>query len=151
VFENVQTSSFYSFFLSFFLSFFQVSALNKRNIPARTFHSALPTDQRNQLLAQLSSFSASTPAFKLLYTTPETLTSERFHEILVNLYRSGALSLIAVDEAHCISEWGHEFRKSYRRIGALREKLQSVPFLGATATATIEVRRDIVNQLKLKV
>ena len=60
------------------------------------------------------------------------------------------ITLIAVDEAHCISQWGHDFRASYRRLGAVRESLSGVPFIALTATATPTVQQDIVRNLKLK-
>lgn len=58
--------------------------------------------------------------------------------------------LIAIDEAHCISQWGHEFRSSYRRVGDLRKAMPGVPFMALTATATKAVRNDILNNLALR-
>ena len=84
---------------------------------------------------------------KMLYVAPERFdfgtTAERL--------RDAGVSLLAVDEAHCISEWGHDFRPSYLRIAAIREKLGWPPTIALTATATPHVRTDIVAQLKLDV
>ena len=81
---------------------------------------------------------------KILFVAPERLETPGFMEAL----RSTCVSLVAVDEAHCISEWGHEFRPSYRRLGALRNEI-SAPFMALTATATPRVRKDIVDVLSL--
>ena len=82
---------------------------------------------------------------KILFAAPERLETPGFVEAL----RSTCVSLVAVDEAHCISEWGHEFRPSYRRLGALRREIKA-PFMALTATATPIVRKDIVDVLSLE-
>ena len=82
---------------------------------------------------------------KILYVAPERLSLPVFQDFLASL----RVSLVAVDEAHCISVWGHDFRPDYRRLGDLRRKMPGVPFLALTATATERVRRDIVDQLRL--
>jgi len=83
---------------------------------------------------------------KLLYVAPERLMHERFSEFLSMLN----VSLIAIDEAHCISEWGHDFRPEYRKLKMLREFFPRAPVVALTATATQKVRDDIVNQLNFK-
>ncbi len=83
---------------------------------------------------------------KLLYLAPERLGMPGFQDFL----RSLQVSLIAVDEAHCISEWGHDFRPEYRQIGALRSLLPRTPMMALTATASPQVRKDIVHELHLK-
>ena len=83
---------------------------------------------------------------KILYVAPERLTQDSFKEFLKTLN----LSLIAVDEAHCISEWGHEFRPDYRNLKNLRIMFPKVPMVALTATATKKVKEDIINQLSLK-
>ena len=85
-------------------------------------------------------------AIKLLYVAPERLSQPGFQRFLAQL----KVSLVAVDEAHCISVWGHEFRPDYRKLGELRRSLPGVPFLALTATATERVREDIVEQLHLE-
>lgn len=82
---------------------------------------------------------------KILYVSPERLALDGFRSWL----RSLDVSLVAVDEAHCISEWGHDFRPDYRGLGALRRDMPDVPFIALTATATHRVRDDIVTQLGL--
>ncbi len=83
---------------------------------------------------------------KLLYAAPETIVSDRGQELLADL----KLNLIAVDEAHCVSEWGHDFRPEYRLLAALRKIFPQVPFLALTATATPRVRDDIKEALSLR-
>ena len=81
----------------------------------------------------------------ILYVSPERLLTPHFLLLLSKL----RVSLVAVDEAHCISMWGHEFRPAYRKLGEIRDNLPSVPFVALTATATPQVQRDIVEQLRL--
>ena len=86
---------------------------------------------------------------KLLYCTPELIETERFRAILVKLHEMNRLQMIAVDEAHCLSTWGHDFRKSYRKLTWLRQTFPSVPVLAATGTATAKVLDDIRDVLQL--
>jgi ATP-dependent DNA helicase RecQ len=83
---------------------------------------------------------------KLLYVSPERLGSEEFRAALGKI----GVSFIAVDEAHCISEWGHEFRPDYRTLGTLRKEFPDAVMAAFTATATLEVQKDIIRRLKLK-
>ena len=84
--------------------------------------------------------------YKVVYVSPERFSNQFFIEQIKN----ASISLIAVDEAHCISEWGHDFRPSYRKINSLRTYLPEVPILALTASATPEVKKDIETQLALK-
>ena len=84
--------------------------------------------------------------FKLLYVAPERL----FTGTLIDEMARWGVSAVAVDEAHCISEWGHDFRPEYRQLSSLRERLPQVPFIALTATATERVRVDIIRQLRLR-
>ncbi len=146
----------------------QVESLNKRGIPACSFHSTLPAEIRSKAASLFTTFlpnteplptttptpispSAPPTSLRLIYTTPETLSTNSFRSLITALHKRDAISLVAVDEAHCISEWGHDFRKSFRKIGTLREVLDGVPFIALTATATVEVRRDIMKQLNMAV
>ncbi|MDW8225441.1 MAG: RecQ family ATP-dependent DNA helicase [Bacteroidota bacterium] len=119
----------------------QVAALRQRRIPATCLHSGLPDTLVLQRLEECSRGS-----HKLLYVTPERLQQESF------LYRlrGGCLAFVAVDEAHCISEWGHDFRPAYLQITVALQRLGRPPVLALTATATPEVQRDIVEQLRLR-
>ncbi len=85
-------------------------------------------------------------SIKFLYISPERLSSELFIERLKKM----PVNLLAIDEAHCISQWGHDFRPPYRKIAAIREYIPGVPVLALTATATEEVRNDICTQLEMK-
>nr|CAB3267766.1 Werner syndrome ATP-dependent helicase homolog [Phallusia mammillata] len=86
--------------------------------------------------------------YRVVYITPEF--AEACSDVLLQLNRQVGISLIAVDEAHCVSQWGHDFRASYRNVGRLKKLLPNVPFIALTATATPEVRKDICNSLNLK-
>ena len=118
----------------------QVDALTRRGLPATFVNSSLTSTQVADRLAR-----AQRGEFKLLYVAPERFdvgsTAERL--------KGTGVSLLAVDEAHCISEWGHDFRPSYLRIASVRERLGWPPVVALTATATPHVRADIVRQLKL--
>ena len=83
--------------------------------------------------------------YRLVYVAPERFRSPRFLAIMARIKPS----LLAVDEAHCISEWGHDFRPDYARLGLARRQLGSPPCIALTATATDAVRRDIADQLSL--
>ena len=118
----------------------QVDALTARGLPATFINSTLTSNQVADRLAR-----AQRGEFKLLYVAPERFdlgsTAERL--------RGAGVSLLAIDEAHCISEWGHDFRPSYLRLGDVRERLGNPLVVALTATATPHVRSDIVRQLRL--
>ncbi len=118
----------------------QVDALKSNGIPAGAINSTLPFSEMRRVHEQ-----ARQGLLKILYVAPERLAMPEFQEFLASL----KVSLVAVDEAHCISVWGHDFRPDYRRLGELRKTLPGVPFLALTATATERVRIDIVDQLHL--
>lgn len=80
---------------------------------------------------------------KLLYCTPELIQTDRFQSVLRALYKKKMLALVAIDEAHCMSTWGHDFRTSYRKLTWLRVEFPSVPIMACTATATKKVIQDI--------
>src|SRR4051794_8591105 len=118
----------------------QVDALIQRGIRATLLNSSLdPAEQR----ARLHEIEAG--QYDLVYVAPERFRSVRFLEAMARVRPA----LLAVDEAHCISEWGHDFRPDYARIGLARKRLGSPPCIALTATATDLVRRDIAEQLDL--
>ncbi|XP_049285087.1 Bloom syndrome protein homolog isoform X1 [Anopheles funestus] len=93
---------------------------------------------------------SSCPELKLLYVTPEKISSSaKFQNLLTALYRRGLLGRIVIDEAHCVSAWGHDFRPDYKKLSVLREQFPTVPIIALTATANPRVRMDILTQLKL--
>lgn len=90
------------------------------------------------------------PALKLLYVTPEKISaSQKFCNLLTTLYERELLARFVIDEAHCVSQWGHDFRPDYKRLRCLRDKYPKVPMIALTATATPRVRTDILHQLGL--
>jgi len=119
----------------------QVDALDTAGIPATALNSSL---ERHEMRARADALERG--AYKLLYVAPERLTMPGFAD---ELARWGVARFV-VDEAHCISEWGHDFRPEYRRIAPLRERFADVPFCAFTATATSRVRDDVVAQLGLR-
>ena len=118
----------------------QVDALVAAGVSATFLNSTLGEKESRLRLARLFD-----GEYRLLYVAPERLMVPTFLEKL----RQWNVQLVAIDEAHCISEWGHDFRPEYRQIAQLRTELPGVPFMALTATATGRVREDIVKQLKL--
>jgi len=119
----------------------QVDALNDLGIPAACINSGMKAAEIRNTLAE-----ARQGRYKLLYVAPERLGSENFTNLLRNL----AISLIAIDEAHCVSQWGHDFRPSYLDIAPWIAELPERPVVAAfTATATLKVREDIAKMLEL--
>ncbi len=124
----------------------QVDRLPGLNIPACSINSKLPAGERRLILADLGS---SSPKLKLLYITPEMVASPSFQPCLTDLCSRGLVSYLAVDEAHCVSQWGHDFRPDYLKLGGLRASMQGVPCLALTATAPKKVQEDIMQSLRL--
>ncbi|MDP6716847.1 MAG: DNA helicase RecQ, partial [SAR202 cluster bacterium] len=119
----------------------QVDSLKANGIPADLVNSTLTSREIYEV--QKDAFDG---RLKILYAAPERLASSGFRQFL----RSVNLSLVAVDEAHCISQWGHEFRPDYRNLNSIRNEFPSVPIIALTATATDIVRKDITDQLALR-
>jgi len=119
----------------------QVDSLSASGVAAALLNSTLSPDETRACWRGLHA-----GEFKLLYVAPERLLAGT----LVDEMTRWGVSCIAVDEAHCISEWGHDFRPEYRQLAALRERLPGVPFMALTATATERVRDDIIRQLRLR-
>ncbi len=118
----------------------QVDALRKRNIDATCIHSLLPSGARQTRYEELEG-----GKYRLLYVTPERFRKASFLQSIRNRH----VQLLAVDEAHCVSEWGHDFRPDYSRLREIREHLGNPTTLFLTATATSDVRQDIVSQMGL--
>ena len=122
----------------------QVDSLTANGVPAACFNSSLPADERASVLQGIRE-----GRYRLLYVSPERLASENSESFVANLTRSG-VGFIAVDEAHCISQWGHDFRPEYRQLARLRQAFPGVSLHAYTATATARVRGDIAAQLALR-
>lgn len=119
----------------------QVQRLQNIGIDAACVHAGMRYTQVKGIFEN-----AQQRAYKLLYLSPERLQTDLFNEYLPGMQ----VSMVAVDEAHCISQWGHDFRPDYLQIAALRRLCRDVPFLALTATATPSVEKDIIQQLQLK-
>jgi ATP-dependent DNA helicase RecQ len=123
----------------------QVDGLQDNGIGATFLNSSLSWDTvRSREVAILSG------KIKLLYVAPERLLGEKFLPFLDQVRKLIGISAFAIDEAHCVSEWGHDFRPDYRQIKQLRQRYPDVPILALTATATGRVRQDILQQLMLR-
>ena len=122
----------------------QVDTLVANGVPAACYNSALGADEKASVNAGLRE-----GRFRLLYVSPERLAGEGSDGFLARATQGG-ISFVAVDEAHCISQWGHDFRPEYRQLGRLRALLPGVSLHAFTATATARVRRDIRVQLGLE-
>lgn len=119
----------------------QVSSLIQSGIPAAYINSSLTPTQNIKALRN-----AANGKYKIIYVAPERLTTNEFQ----NFCRKVSISMVAVDEAHCVSQWGQDFRPSYLKIAEFIDLLPTRPIVGAfTATATKEVRNDIIKLLKL--
>ncbi len=123
----------------------QVDALQDNGIGATFLNSTLtPEEERSRQQAIL------TGKIELLYVAPERLLNVRFSGFLAKIAQSVGISAIAIDEAHCVSEWGHDFRPEYRQLKQLRQQYPQIPILALTATATKRVQQDIIQQLELR-
>src|SRR5262249_45259912 len=118
----------------------QVDALVRLGFRATTVNSTLPFDERRERLAAFRR-----GEIELLYLAPEALEGS-----LRSIVAGCSVSLVVVDEAHCISHWGHDFRPAYRKLAGLKQELGDIPVLALTATATRRVAGDIIRQLGMK-
>jgi len=119
----------------------QVDSLAKLDVSATFINSTLDPSEQGARLQRMAA-----GQYDLVYIAPERFRSPRFIEAI----GATAVQLLAVDEAHCISEWGHDFRHDYTRLGKFRRRIGNPQTIALTATATPEVRKDVVEQLRLK-
>ncbi|CAJ1056741.1 Bloom syndrome protein homolog isoform X1 [Xyrichtys novacula] len=125
----------------------QVQKLTTLDIPATSLSGDKSDSEASRIYMQLS---RKDPIIKLLYVTPEKVSaSNRLISALQNLYERGLLARFVIDEAHCVSQWGHDFRPDYKRLHELRRKFPNAPMMALTATATPRVQKDILNQLNM--
>ncbi|XP_029418558.1 ATP-dependent DNA helicase Q5 isoform X6 [Nannospalax galili] len=125
----------------------QVDHLLALKVRVSSLNSKLSVQERKELLSDLEQ---EKPRTKLLYITPEMAASASFQPTLNSLVSRHLLSYLVVDEAHCVSQWGHDFRPDYLRLGALRSRLAHAPCVALTATAIPQVQEDVFAALHLK-
>ncbi len=123
----------------------QVGALHEAGVDAAFLNSTLSGEEANAVEKRMMAGTVT-----LLYAAPERVTTPRFLAQMDAMYERGALSLFAIDEAHCVSQWGHDFRPEYRALTVLHERYPGVPRLALTATADAITREDIVERLQLE-
>jgi ATP-dependent DNA helicase RecQ len=123
----------------------QVGALHEAGVEAEFLNSTLSGEQANAVEKRMLR-----GEITLLYAAPERVTTPRFLAQLDSLHERGKLSLFAIDEAHCVSQWGHDFRPEYRALTVLHERYASVPRIALTATADAITREDILERLQLE-
>ena len=123
----------------------QVGALHEAGVSAAFLNSSLSFDAAQDVELRLQ-----TGDITLLYVAPERLNTPRFLGLLDDLYEQQHISLFAIDEAHCVSQWGHDFRPEYRALSVLHERYAGVPRIALTATADDLTRADIIERLQLE-
>lgn len=124
----------------------QVETLRRANVDARSLNSHTPPPEKDAIYADLAT---GHPLIRLLYVTPELCSGDHFRRRLKVVHEQRELARVAVDEAHCISEWGHDFRTDFKRLAWFRDTFPDVPVMCLTATANERVRRDVLDTLGL--
>ncbi|KZT73960.1 ATP-dependent DNA helicase [Daedalea quercina L-15889] len=124
----------------------QVAKLHSLDVSVIALTSETSQEEKAEITDDLSS---GYPSYRLLYVSPEKFCTAEIRGLLTTIYNKGKLNRLVVDEAHCISEWGHDFREEYRKLGSFRYKFPGVPIMALTATATPAVQDDIVCNLNM--
>ncbi|WP_290662475.1 DNA helicase RecQ [Aquabacterium sp.] len=123
----------------------QVGALEEAGVHAAFLNSSHSLEDTQRIEREMMS-----GRLVMLYAAPERITNQRFQAQLASLHERGLLSLFAIDEAHCVSQWGHDFREDYLQLSLLHERFPDVPRLALTATADDHTRADMIERLKLQ-
>jgi len=124
----------------------QIDHLTKLKVPADSLNSKMSTKERERVIMDLRAVKTN---LRFLYITPEQAATKFFQELLQVMHKHKKIAYFAVDEAHCVSQWGHDFRPDYLKLGELRSKYSDITWLALTATASREVKEDIYQQLRL--
>jgi ATP-dependent DNA helicase Q5 len=125
----------------------QMDHLRSKNIVCETLNSKMKAKERKKVTDDILSES---PLTRILYVTPEQVATATFADLLNNLVRAKKLASFVIDEAHCISQWGHQFRPDYLKLGDMRELTGEVPWAALTASATLNDMKEIKLRLKFK-
>ena len=125
----------------------QMEHLAKRKIVAESINSKMGEKDRRRVLDDLQ---CRLPNTRMLYVTPEQCATQTFQGLLDRMVKHNKLAYFVIDEAHCVSQWGHDFRPDYHKLGQLRSKTGNVPWAALTATANTQVVEDIMSSLRLR-
>ncbi|KAF9029436.1 ATP-dependent DNA helicase [Hymenopellis radicata] len=122
----------------------EVAGLRRKGVTVVSYTSETPPEDKAEIMKEMRE---GVYGNRLLYITPESMRTNDVLHVLDIAYKAGSLNRLVVDEAHCISEWGHDFREGYRQLGIFRKRFPNVPIMALTATATEAVRTDIIKSL----
>ncbi|XP_039292591.1 Bloom syndrome protein homolog [Nilaparvata lugens] len=126
----------------------QVQKLKSLDIPAQFMSGSMNLGDLDRIFTDLH---RSKPELKILFVTPErVMASNKLQDAFTSLHNRNLLSRFVIDEAHCVSQWGHDFRPDYKQLSLLRQRFGGVPIMALTATATVRVRHDVMHQLQMK-